>query len=214
MPKEKGFEELDKIVQAVTQSKTKTEGDWEDGSTIEADGKTWYRYHVDGEQLTLRKPLDQMTEDDWMRTPISLSSVQTSRIPQELTVKFRDPQWAARWFNKSAKDGVRLNQARYMGFVPAKRDDLEWVFNSSGISDADGAVEQGDLVLFKIHKAKLAVMLQKNFAEAAGRGTPQSYLSKTESSVMVPDNHRTHVNFNLTEHALTEKQGVGPVVPL
>jgi hypothetical protein len=206
--------DLDAIVKAVTGS-TPASAEFNDGDEISGqDGKTWYRYHVDNETLVLRKRMEEMTDEDWLATPISLQNVQTNRIPQELTVRFRDPQWAGRWFNKSAKDGTRINQARYMGFIPAKKEDLEWVFNSTGINDGDGAVEQGDLVLFKIHKAKLAAMLQKNFQESLNRGKPSSYLSNAEGGVMVPDNHQNHVGFSLSQHAMTEKQGVGPVVPL
>lgn len=206
--------DVDAIVKAATGGQTAA-ADFEDGDEVKGqDGKVWYRYHVDNEVQLLRKRMEEMTDEDWLHTEITLKDVQQNRIPQELTVRFRDPQWAGRWFNKSAKDGARVNQASYMGFVPAKKEDLEWYFNSANVNDGDGAVVQGDLVLFKIHKAKLAAMLQRNFEEARMRGTRDKYLSAAEGGLMVPDNHRDHVGFTLTSHAMNETQGVGPVVPL
>lgn len=206
-------DELQAIVNKVTSPKP--DGDFEDGAEVAGqNGKVWYKYHVEGEVQLLPKKIEDMTEEDWYATPITLMNVQTNRIPQELTVKGRDPQWAFRWFNKSAKDGTRINQARYMGFIPATKDDIDWAFNMKNINDRDGAVEQGDLVLFKIHKAKLAAMLQKNFHEARSRGTKEAYRGEAEGNLLVPDNHRTHVGFSLTEHAERDFQGLGPVVPL
>jgi len=124
------------------------------------DGRTYYKYKDEsGDTIITPKPIEEMTEQDFYQLPISMIDVQVNRMQQNLTVTFKDPQWAGFWFNRvagkgtSAGVGRRVGQARALGFVPAKIEDL--AIYPLHLNDQDGAVEQDDVVLMKIHKAKL-----------------------------------------------------------
>jgi len=174
-----------------------------DGSTA-----TLYKYVIDGETVVTPKPIEQMSLEDFDLSPMSLASSSSSRIPQDLTVKFKDPQWAGQWFNSKAKDGRRVQIARTLGFVPAKIEDCEWVSHS--LNDADGAITDGDLVLFKIHKARLLSFSKGNMDEARKAGNKDSYLSQAQGSV--PGNNAGKVSHYFTNQANNEFSGLGPVV--
>ncbi len=167
-----------------------------------------YKTVVDGEIFITPKPMNEMSIEDYDRNPFSLASSSANRIPQDLTVKFKDPQWAGQWFNRSAKDGRRVQIARTLGFVPAKVEDCEWVSHS--LNDADGAVTDGDLVLFKIHKAKLLAFSKGNMDEARKMGSKDTYLHQAEGAV--PGNHAGKVSHYFTSQAANEFSGMGPVV--
>jgi hypothetical protein len=176
---------------------------YEDGSTA-----MLYKYVVDGEVIITPKPIEQMTIEDYDRSPFSLATESSSRIPQDLTVKFKDPQWAGQWFNRSAKEGRRIQIARTLGFVPAKVEDCEWVSHS--LNDADGAITDGDLVLFKIHKAKLLSFSKGHMDEARKMGNKDTYLKQAQGSV--PGNAAGKVSHYFTQQAKNEFAGLGPVV--
>jgi len=174
-----------------------------DGSTAQL-----YKYVIDGETIITSKPIEQMSIEDFDRSPFSLAASSANRIPQDLTVKFKDPQWCGQWFNRSAKDGRRVQIARTLGFVPAKIEDCEWVSHS--LNDADGAVTDGDLVLFKIHKAKLLSFSKGHMDEARKMGNKDSYLSQAQGAV--PGNNSGMVSHYFTNQANNEFSGLGPVV--
>jgi len=175
-----------------------------------ADGsaQTLYKYTIDGEVVVTPKPIEQMSIEDFDRSPFSLAASSANRIPQDLTVKFKDPQWAGQWFNRSAKDGRRCQIARTLGFIPAKIEDCEWVSHSA--NDQDGAVTDGDLVLFKIHKAKLLAFTKGNMDEARRMGNKDTYLQQAQGSV--PGNNAGKVSHYFTNQATHEFSGLGPVV--
>ncbi len=176
---------------------------FEDSSTA-----TLYKYVIDGEVIVTPKPIEQMSIEDFDRSPFSLAASSANRIPQDLTVKFKDPQWAGQWFNRSAKDGRRIQIARTLGFVPAKIEDCEWVSHS--LNDQDGAITDGDLVLFKIHKAKLLSFSKGHMDEARKMGNKDTYLQQAEGAV--PGNNAGKVSHYFTNQAKTEFSGLGPVV--
>lgn len=167
-----------------------------------------YRYVIDGEVIITPKPIEQMSIEDFDRSPFSLAASSSNRIPQDLTVKFKDPQYAGQWFNRSAKDGRRIQVARTLGFTPAKIEDCEWVSHS--LNDADGAVTDGDLVLFKIHKAKLLSFSKGHMDEARKMGNKDTYLHQAEGAV--PGNKSGKVSHYHTSQAVNEFSGMGPVV--
>jgi hypothetical protein len=173
------------------------------------DGRTYYKYQPDGEQgeiIITPKPIEEMVEQDWYDMPISLFDGMAGRIPQNLTVTFKDPQWAGQWFNKKAGDGARVGVARALGFVPAKKQDLSSYF--AGLNDRDGAVEQHDLVLMKIHKGKLYMKYAEWIALAKKRGSINGYKNMAENSM--PSGRKPGlVGFHHTPQALTEIQGLG-----
>ena len=86
---------------------------------------------LDGQKVVLPKKIEEMTEQDFFDMPISSMDTQLGRMPQDLSVKFKDPQWAGYWFNKKAKDGQRVGVARAMGFVPAKVEEEPRVVRSA-----------------------------------------------------------------------------------
>ncbi len=176
---------------------------FEDGSTA-----TLYKYVIDGEVVVTPKPIGEMSIEDFDRSPFSLAASSSNRIPQDLTVKFKDPQWAGQWFNRSAGNGKRIRQAETMGFVPAKIEDCAWV--SRGLNDQDGAVTDGDLVLYKIHKAKLLSFSKGNMDQARKMGNKDSYLAQAQGAT--PGNNGGKVNHYFTQQATTEFSGMGPVV--
>ena len=50
---------------------------------IGQDGRTYYKYDVDGEVLVTTKPLEQMTEQDFYDLPVSAYEGQAGRIPEQ-----------------------------------------------------------------------------------------------------------------------------------
>lgn len=172
------------------------------------DGRTYYKYKLEdtGELVVLPKPLDEMAEQDFYDMPISLFDGMAGRIPQNLTVTFKDPQWAGQWFNKKAGDGARVGVARALGFVPAKKEDLASYF--SGLNDQDGAVEQHDLVLMKIHKVRLYMKYAEWIQKAKINGGIQKYKQTAENAT--PAGRKPDlVGFYHTPQALREVQGLG-----
>ncbi len=174
------------------------------------DGRDYWRYDLDGEMVILPKPIEQMTEEDFYKLPPSLYDMQPGRLPQNLTVVFKDPQWAGYWFNKSAKNGVRVSVARSLGYVPATQDDCETIV--AGLDPTTGAIEQHDLVLMKIHKAKLYRKYAEWIGMAKQRGGIESYKNAAESEVMSHGGDLTKGRYYHTPQATQEFQGVGPVV--
>jgi hypothetical protein len=127
-------------------------------------------------------------------------------------VRFKDPQWAGYWFNRTAKDGSRVWDARLLGFVPAKIEDLEFYYK--GLNDQDGAVEQHDLVLMKIHKAKLYSKLGEWMAKAKRDGGINAY-KDTAAEYLRQSTGRdggTKVQYYHTPQAVNEPQGIGPAL--
>lgn len=180
--------------------------------TSAQDGKTLYRYEIDGETVVLPKPIDKMTEQDFYNLPVSLFDTQPGRLPQNLTVKFKDPQWGGYWFNKTSGSGTRVSVARSLGYTPANKDDLEWYCLE--LNDADGAVEQGDLVLMKIHKAKLYMQYKQAIDLAKIKGSKERYKSDAENFVRQAGGDLSKAGYFHTPQALQEFQGVGPVSDL
>lgn len=179
----------------------------EGGAFITGDGRMLYRYKIDGGEVVLPKPIEQMSEEDFYSMPISLTDTQAGRIPQDLTVKFVDPQWAGHWFNRKAQDGRRVSYARSRGYVPAKREDCEWVAHS--LNDEDGAIIDNDLVLMKIHKAKLYLQFKENMDKAKVLGSKESYMHEAQGRIGVRGGDK--VSHYLTPQAEKEFQGLGPV---
>jgi hypothetical protein len=176
------------------------------------DGRNLWRYDLNGETVILPKPIEQMTEEDFYTLPVSLADSMPGRVPQNLTVKFKDPQWAGYWFNKKAGGGARVSQARALGYVPATMDDVEAI--NAGLDDTNGAVEQHDLVLMKIHKAKLFLKYKEWIDKAKLMGGIDSYKNYADATVRNAGGDITKGNYYLTPQAKEEFQGVGPVVNL
>jgi hypothetical protein len=179
----------------------------EGGAFLAGDGRMMYKYHLDGQTVVLPKPIDQMSEEDFYQLPISLGDSQAGRLPQTLTVKFRDPQWAGHWFNRKAQDGRRISEAKALGYIPAKREDCEWVSHS--LNDDDGAIIDNDLVLMKIHKAKLFLQYKSWMDIAKQKGGKDSYKSTAEN--VVGGSAGGKVEHYFTSQAEKEFSGLGPV---
>jgi len=180
------------------------------GAFVAQDGRTLWRYDLNGETVILPKKIEDMTEQDYYDLPISLYDSMPGRIPQNLTVKFKDPQWAGYWFNKTAKSGARIANARSMGYVPATLEDVEAI--NAGLDDASGAVEQHDLVLMKIHKHKLYSKYKAWIDIAKKQGGVGSYKNFADASARNSGGDMSKAQYYLTPQATQEFQGVGQVV--
>lgn len=174
------------------------------------DGRDYWRYDIDGEIRVLPKPIERMTEQDFYSLPITLYEQQIGRVPQNLTVKFKDPQWAGYWFNKKAGDGARVSMARSMGYIPAVPDDIEAIIG--GLSSTDGSIEQHDLVLMKIHKFKLYSKYAEWINKARTQGGIAAYKNYADATVRNAGGDLSKGNYYHTPQATEEFQGVGPVV--
>lgn len=179
-----------------------------EGSFIDQSGQTRYRYIVEGQTWILPKPIEQMKDEDYYDLPITLSSIMHGRLPQNLTVEFKDSHWAGYWFNKSARDGLRLGTARALGFIPAKIEDLKYY--DASLNDKDGAVEQNDLVLMKIHKVKIMSLKKMALDTARVKGGIGGYKSHADATLLNPK----AAEYYHTPQALGETQGLGPVTPM
>lgn len=172
------------------------------------DGRTYYKYKMDdaGETLVTPKPIEEMSIDDFAEMPLSMFDSSIGRIPQNLTVTFKDPQWAAHWFNKKARDGYRVSEGRSMGYTPVLKEDLKSYF--AGLNDKDGAIEQYDLVCMKIHKGRLYAKLAEYIQKAKMRGSINGY--KNEAVRSMPAGGKPGmVGFYHSDQALSEVQGLG-----
>jgi hypothetical protein len=176
------------------------------------DGKMFYRYDMDGDIIVTHKPIEQMTEQDFYDAPIEMMQDNSSgRLPANLTVRFKDPQYVGHWFNKKAGGGARIGTAHALNFVPAKKEDLEWC--SKHLLDTDGAIEQGgDLVLFKIHKAQLFKYFKQSLEKAKKLGGIEGYKNKAQSTLSPANMDRSPYYFG--PQATQEFQGIGPVANL
>lgn len=181
-----------------------------DGMFMGGDGRKLWRYTIDGETHIYPKPVEQMQEEDFYKLAPDFSSMSAGRLPSNLSAVFKDPQWAGYWFNKSARSGVRVSEARAMGFVPATHDDIETIV--AGLDATNGAIEQHDLVLMKIHKAKLYSRYASLITQAKIRGGIDSYKNLAESEVMSHGGDISKGRYYHTPQAKQEFQGVGPVV--
>jgi hypothetical protein len=122
-----------------------------------------------------------MSEQDFYdHLPFSFGGAESQRLPQNLSVKFKDPQWAGHWFNRKANYGQRVSEAKAMGFVPAKREDCDWVAHS--INDEDGAIVDNDLVLMKVHKLRLMQRVKTWMDEAVRKGGKAAYMETAQNS--------------------------------
>jgi hypothetical protein len=180
------------------------------GAFLAGDGRTLYKYKIDDQTVVLPKPIDKMTEEDFYSLPISLVDSQAGRVPQNLTVKFADPQWAGHWFNRKAQDGRRVSEAKALGYLPAKREDCEWVAHS--VNDEDGAIIDNDLVLMKIHKAKLFLQYKVWMDTAKKLGGNASYKQTAENAVGGQGGGKVEHYF--TPQATKEFSGLGAVTHL
>lgn len=181
-----------------------------DGAFVAQNGKILYRYTVKGETYILTKPIEEMTEDDFYKSSVTIENPSPNQIPHDLYVKFKDPQWAGQWFNHKAGRGQRVGNARSMGFEPAKKEDLAWV--APHLNDMDGAVENGDLILMKIHKAKLYSMFKNSMDDAKKKGGILRYKEEAQSFGGVTDTNK--MDYYHTPQAEREYQGLGPVTNL
>lgn len=179
----------------------------QNGAFAAANGKILYRYEVNGETYILPKPIEQMTEDEFYQAQVTIENPLPNKIPHDLYVKFKDPQWAGQWFNHKAGRGQRVGVARSMGFVPAKAEDCEWY--APHLNDKDGALENGDLILMKIHKAKLYAMFKNSMDDAKKKGGIMRYKEEAQSFGGVND--PTKMDYYHTPQATQEFQGLGPV---
>jgi hypothetical protein len=170
-------------------------------------GRMMYRYEVDGNIVLLPKPVEQMKEQDYYDLPITLYDNQPGRIPQNLAVVFKDPQWAGHWFNKRAKEGLRVAEARSLGFQPAKKEDLDKYYLE--LNDKDGAIEQGDLVLMKTSKVNLYMRYKQSMDKALQAGGVSGY--KNKANEMLNPANRAQEPFYVAEQAKKEFQGAGPL---
>lgn len=182
----------------------------QDGMFIAGDGRKLWRYTVDGETHVYPKPVEEMSEQDFYNLAPDFSKMTTGRLPSNLSAVFKDPQWAGYWFNKSARSGVRVSEARSMGFIPATQDDIEMIV--AGLDSKDGAIEQHDLVLMKIHKAKLYSRYAALIAAAKAKGGIDSYKNLAENEVMSHGGDISKGRYYHTPQAKEEFQGLGPVV--
>jgi hypothetical protein len=177
------------------------------GAFMGGDGRYLHSYMVDGQKVILPKKQEEMTEDDWMGLSSTLHDPVSNRIPQNLTVKFRDPQWAGHWFQRTIKDGQSVRRARALGFEPAKKEDCDWL--PQGLNDEDGAIIDGDLVLMKIHKIKLFQgFLAGYFREALQKGGKDGYRQSAENALGGPTSKVSHYQAAQTANEFT---GLGPI---
>jgi hypothetical protein len=183
----------------------------QDGAFVAKSGKILYKYEVNGETYILPKAIEDMTEDEFYKsTDVAIFSPSPNKIPHDLYVKFKDPQWAGQWFNHKAGRGQRVGAARSMGFVPAKAEDCEWY--APHLNDKDGALENGDLVLMKIHKAKLYAMFKNSMDDAKKKGGIMRYKEEAQHFGGVSDSSK--MDYYHTPQAEREFQGLGPVTNL
>jgi|SRR5579864_34693 len=173
------------------------------------DGRILYRYESPGmPTVVLPKRLEELTDQEVYDSGISLYDNAPNRLPENLVVEGKDPQWAFHWFNKSAKEGWRVSRALDMGWQPAKKEDLKYYMKR--LNDKDGAVEQHDLILMKIPKHILYLQCKVWLDEAKKRGGIENFSNQAQGPLTPQQKEK--IDFYVTEQAQNEKQGLGPVV--
>lgn len=174
------------------------------------DGRYLHKYTDSNSRdgfVILPKKVEEMTEEDFMATAMTMSDPVANRVPLNLTVKWRDPQWAGYWAQRKVKDGQSVRRLQAMGFVTAKREDCEWL--PQGIIVDDGEVTDGDLVLMKIPKVKLfSQFLSAYYREAMQKGGKQGYTQEAHNALGQPTNKVSHYAAAQTSNEFT---GLGPI---
>ena len=174
------------------------------------DGRTavWEYTDVNGEKFVLPRPVDKMSIEEFTRSfKLSLNELMPGRLPQNLTVIFKDEQWAGHWFNCMARKGRRLADARGLGFIAVKAEELEAYM--SELNDKDGCIRDDDLVLFKIHKAQLYLNAMRRMALAQRLGGKGQYMSTAENSLN--GNGGDKVGYYYAPNVEKEFTGLGPI---
>lgn len=110
------------------------------------------------------KSIGEMTEADFYRVPVKLIARDTI-VSTELTVQLKDPSMVCRWFNYKAQNGSSVERARYRGYTPCTKEDVEYAHATA--TDDAGALVMGDLVLMKIAKVVQFGQFYKDNAEKA-----------------------------------------------
>lgn len=176
-------------------------GSFQDGS-----GRFMHSYLIDGRKVILPKKQEDMKDEDWMSLSSALYDPVSNRVPLNLTVKFRDPQWAGHWANRKAQDGKSIRRLQSLGFLTATKEDCEWV--PQGLNTEDGGIVDGDLVLMKIHKMKLFMgFLKGYFDEAMQKGGKAGYKQTAEGAIGA-----THqVSHYMAAQTNSEFTGLGPI---
>ena len=189
---------------------------------LATDGVTvLYKYEMDGyPPVVTRKKLEELTFEDMAESNFSLYENTPNRLPQNLTIEFKDPQWAGHWFNRKSRDGYRVDRAvnQLGGWQPAKRSDLK--YSLKGLKDTDGAVEDGDLVLLKIPKWILFAQCKEWMDEARKRGGINRFAGEAQGPLS--PRQKSKIDFYLSEQATEELKDIrdpfgsalGPVVQL
>jgi hypothetical protein len=126
------------------------------------------------------KSIGEMTEEDFYKVPIRLMA-QDVRYSTELSVIMKDPSMTCRWFNREHKHGANVQRARFQGYTPCTKEDVELCHATT--SDDHGALVIGDLVLMKMSKVRHFSKLRENADKAKYNVSAQ--LSKP-FSVKVP----------------------------
>lgn len=178
-----------------------------------------YVYEMEGyPPVVTRKKLEELTFEDMAESNFSLYDNAPNRLPQNLTIEFKDPQWAGHWFNRKSRDGYRVDRAMNQlgGWQPAKRSDLKYCLK--GLKDTDGAVEDGDLVLLKIPKWILFAQCKEWMDEARRRGGINRFAG--EAAGPLSPRQQSKIDFYISDQAQQELSdmrdpfgsALGPVV--
>ena len=180
------------------------------GAFRAGDGR-WLHKYVDSSSRDgfsiLPKKVEEMTDEDFMATAMSVSDPVSNRIPLNLTVKWRDAHIAGYWGNRKAQDGRSVRRLQSLGFTVAHKEDCEWI--PQGVNTEDGEITDGDLVLMKIPKLKLfSGFLAGYFQEALQKGGKASYMREAQGALGGPTNKVAHYT---TVQTANEATGLGPL---
>jgi len=91
------------------------------------------------------KTLNKFALEDFMRASVVARPV---RLPNNLDVRSKDPNYRLRWVEFKSEDGRRFNDCLNMGFRIAKKEEVVGL-NSTLKQDADG-IKYNDVVLMII----------------------------------------------------------------
>lgn len=171
------------------------------------DGRWLHSYVIDGRKVILPKKVEEMRDEDFLALSSSMYDPVSNRIPQNLTVKFREAHLAGYWANRKAQDGKSVRRLMAMGFRTAKKEDCDWI--PQGLNTDDGEITDGDVVLMVVHKAKLFMgFLASYYEDAMLKGGQKGYRQTAEAELHGKGGDK--VSHFMTPQA-NEFHGLGPL---
>lgn len=153
--------------------------------------------------------LSTMTEEEALLS--DMIEARPTMMSDALDIRIKRSEYAYRWFQFKAADGLRLSQALNSGWTKAYKEDAEPL--NTNLLTSDGIVS-GDVILLKMRKDQYYGILKNNVITALERGTRSgiSSAASLSSAAILKGAPANKINlFVPSQTEIDAKNGVIPV---